>query len=192
MSFKKELAYMVIEIKNKKLIIRILAGLILILGLFIIFAFFIYSNITISPNKEYMAWYNRFSKVVTVEKIDTHTTWSFGDCENPSFLWSPNSKFLAKTFTEDNGNRFSDIMDIEHSYTMLVPTKSAIQEFNKSTQTIVKDKENTKVEITRWLDNKHVLVEFSWPSDKPGIIIAGWFNFEFSTYSIKQFNISED
>jgi hypothetical protein len=155
-------------------------------GFFVIFA-----NITISPDKEYIAWYNRISKVVTVGKTTTLTKWHFGNSESPSFLWSPNSEFLAMTFSEANGNRFSEIMDIEHSYNILVPTQSYIQTFNEETQTINKNK-NAKVEITKWLDNKHVLVEFSWPSDKPGKTIAGWFNFEFSTYSIKQFNIAED
>lgn len=183
---------------SKKSVISALIGILLIVGVFLVFTFFIHANRTVSPNHEYVAWYNRFLKVITVETMSTHTESNFANCESPTFFWSPNGKFLAMTTTDTaDGNQFSQIMDLKHHDMCLVPTKSTIQTYiqklNNEPQPTEKNLKNAidttkwSVKITKWLDNKNVVVEFSWPSDKPNNTTAGKFVFEVSTYSMKQF-----
>ncbi|MDR0326263.1 MAG: hypothetical protein LBI19_09240 [Oscillospiraceae bacterium] len=80
---------------------------------------------------------------------------------------------------------------IDFAYGMasgIIPTKFDIQKELGRERTDEKD--NTRVEVTKWLDSNHVLVEFSWPGDEWEPSVQGWLIFDLSAYAIKAITAS--
>jgi len=152
----------------------ILVGFLVIVsvaGIYLFYSFVLTANRTTSPDRERWVTYNRITNVIIVENNsgDVQLGWRIGGFENPTFLWSPNSRFLAIT-----GNHRAEIMDTELSNSTVVPTELDIQE------------NHAQIDGIYWHDNDNVLVWFTYPPDEYGQTISGSFLFEFSSYAIWQ------
>jgi hypothetical protein len=121
------------------------------------------------------------------DNIKTYTVYGV----NPVFLWSPDSKFLAVTYTGTNGQRWTQIEILENSMGMAVPAKSKIQDLYNETKTTDISYDNATITVTEWLDKSHALVKFSWPSDTQGKTISGWLTCEFPSGTIKDFHMTQ-
>ncbi|MGI2295026.1 hypothetical protein [Paenibacillus sp. GXUN7292] len=177
-------------VKRKLLIVFGLLSVVLVIGSCLFYNLVITANKTISPTKDYQVSYNRLTKTITQQQLSTGIKWYEEECYNPTFFWSSNGKYLARNITSPYGNRRAEISDLEHSTVHTTLTKLDIQEMYEDTRTQNHDNYEC-VEITKWLDNTHVLIEFSWPSDIPGENIAGWCVYDFSSRTIKELAVVE-
>jgi len=166
--------------KRNRLILLSFLVIVLIAGIYLFYDLVITANKTTSPDGERWASYNRITNTTTVENNsgDVNLRWHIGGLENPSFLWSPNSRFLATTFTAADGNRRAEIMDTEQNNSTIVPTELDIQTIEDLPHTIA------QIDGIYWHDNDNVSVWFTYPSDEHGQTISGSFLFEFSSYTI--------
>ena len=144
---------------------------------------------TVSPTGEYQVSYNRLTKVITLRQFSTGAVSYEGKCYDPVFLWSPDGKYLAKNISGPDGSRRAEIGDLEHSAVYNTPSKSTIQEMYAETRTQNQNPYEC-VEILKWLDDSRVMIHFSWPSDTEGENIMGWYVFDFTSYTIDEFDLA--
>ncbi len=178
------------RVKKRRVIIFGLLGLVLILSVFLSYNFLVTANKTKSPTNEYEAYYNRITKTITLHQLSTGAKWQERECYSPVFLWSPDGKYLARNISSPHGNRRAEIRDLEHSVVYTTLTKSNIQEMYEETRTHNQSTDEC-IEITKWLDNRHVLLEFLWDSDIPGESITGWCIYDFLSRTIIYLALSE-
>ncbi|MDR1132181.1 MAG: hypothetical protein LBL15_07175 [Oscillospiraceae bacterium] len=174
--FMKERSIMTDKAHGKKRGLLIGTGL-TVVGLVaascLFYRFVITADKTLSPSKDYQASFNRLSNTITVEQLSTGAKRHTAECYDPDFFWSPDSRYLAVNISYANGARRAEIKDLVHNNTSSTLTKSGIQDGFEDTRTHNQD-DYACIEITKWLDNRYVIIEFSWPSDTPGENIAGW------------------
>ena len=185
---KGDLAMANVHTKKRRVTVLVLLALLLAVGIGLFYNFVIEANKTTSPDGAYQVSYNRLTKVITVRRLGTDIRWYEGECEEPTFLWSPDSRYLARNISGANGIRRAEIMDMERSVSMTTLAKEGIQQQYEQTRT--QNQESGEcVEIVRWLDNEHVLMEFSWPSDIPGETMSGWCVYDFAAWNIELLNV---
>jgi len=167
--------------KRNHLILLGVLVIALVVGIYLFYSLVITANRTTSPDGERWASFNRITNVTIVENNsgDVQLGWRIGGLENPVFLWSPNSRFLAITSTAADGNRRAEIMDTELNNSTMIPTELDIQTIEKLPDS------NPQIDGIEWHDNDNVLVQFTYPADEYGQIISGSFLFEFSNYTIR-------
>lgn len=172
--------------KRRKIGAISIFSIVFVIGIVFIFTY-TSSYKSLAPNKQYQASYNRYSRIITIKNIADDRKCYLSDYENPGFLWSKNSRFLAINFT-NSSRRASDIIDLEQSLCCTIPDKLAIQALDSKLKTSDNSLNNTCIEVTKWLDNEHVVIEFSWPADEIGYNISGWFIYNIQSSSIKELN----
>jgi hypothetical protein len=180
----------VLEKNRKSLVVAGLVVICLIMALCLFYNLVIVGHKSLSPTKEYQVSFNRLSHKITIEQFGTGAKWYEAECYNPTFLWSPNGKYLAENISYPNGNRRAEVWDSEHSSSFNAITKDEIQKGFAETQTQNQDSFEC-IEITKWLDNRYVTLEFSWPADVPGKNIAGWCVYDFTSHTITKLAVAE-
>lgn len=182
--------------ESKRRVLKIIVPALLIFavlmaGIFLYINTFIAANRSTSPDGRYRATYNRLEKRIMVREVATNVEYYEGECEDPEFLWSPDSQRLARNISSPGGWRRTDIQDFERGVVHSMPYKSTIEEaYGETSGHSGYYSAGECVEITKWLDSDNVLVEFSWPSDMEGETISGWFIYDFKTWTIKELTIS--
>jgi len=164
---------MSVKMRNR-IILAGLSYLILVAGIYLFYNLVMTANRTTAPDGERWASFNRITNITIVENNsgDVQLGWRIGGLQNPTFLWSPNSRFLAITSTAADGNRRAEIMDTELNNSTMIPTELDIQ------------KNHAQIDGIDWHDNDNVLVWFTYPPDEYGQTISGSFLFEFSSHAI--------
>ena len=162
-----------------------LSGLILLAGVFLFYNFVLTAYSSTSPDNELRASYNRLSSTITVRRLNDNVRWHTGGAENPEFLWSPNSRFLAYTAACGFNRRFIAIMDTVYKNSTHVDLPVLLQ------STILGDAHVDRLEVIEWIDNDTMRAEFSGFHNEAGEHISGWFMFELSSVSIIELTLSE-
>jgi len=174
---------------RRRIILVTVLCIVLISGICLFYNLVITAKKTVSPNKEYTVTYNRLTKTITLKSLDEGgIVWRLSG-HDPAFLWSPNSKLLAVTNTAPVVGRRAEIIDIEHSNSMVLGSKTDIQIMLGQTPTM--DDNRIKTEITKWIDDDSVEIEFYIPPDGIGQMAAGCYTFEISSFSIKEISFVE-
>ena len=173
----------------------LLSALCLVLAALLVAAYYgaTQSNKTPSPDRQLIAFYDRLTRTIHVENTSgtarlNRQPYSWVPAKNPGFHWSPDSRYFAITFTDKGGyswTEFTDFAGHTAKSSHLYLRKAYIQELCPEAATDDPDNhQNANIVISEWLDSTHALFKFSWPSDKPGEIISGWFTFEVPTNEI--------
>ena len=173
--------------KRKVIIISILSILIIIAGTAAFYNFVLASNRLQSPNGEYLATYNRLTETVTVSSQTRDIEWRIQNGTDPEFLWSPNSRQLVIITTYSNGMRLSNIMEVERNSSVHVPSDVAWLGQAAEFGVIHAD----SVEVTQWLDDNSVAVQFSWFNAEQGKTVSGQYVFIMPDYEIKELTIND-
>lgn len=179
-----------LEKKRKLFMVIGLIVVCIIVALCLFYNLVITADRTLSPTKEYQVSFNRLSNTVTIERFSTGAKYHTAECYDPEFLWSPDGKYLAVNSSYPNGNRRAYVDGLAHSSTFSTITKEEIQGLFAETQTQNQDSYSC-IEITKWLDNRYVILEFSWPADAPGESIVGWCVYDFAARTITELSIAE-
>lgn len=158
---------------KRKLIFFFLLMILFIL-VFMNFYALTHESMAVSPDKQYKAFYNLFTKTITIQTHKDNLKGYLLCPQKPGLLWSPNSKFLAINYYGDFGCR-PEILNIEHSSCSSIPSKETIQEKCPEAVTKKQSDQGVCIEITEWLDNDNFVAKFTWPADELGYHISGWF-----------------
>ena len=137
------------------------------------------ANKTTSPNREHWVSYNRITKTITVAEANSDLRYYFDDYTNPTFFWSPNSRFLAMTITDESGNRRSKVLDIELNNNTIIPTQL-------DTQASITEEKSAQVVVREWIDNDNIVVNISYYSEERRGTVRGSFVFTLSSYMLNE------
>ena len=177
--------------KNRRVILLCLISIVLVVGICLVYTLVITANKTVSPNNEYMVSYNRLTKTITLKSLaESGVIWRLKG-HDPAFLWSPDSKRLAVTNTASVVGHRGEIYDIEHSNSMVFSGKTAMQILLGQTPTTDTDDNRIGTEITKWINNDNVEVNFFLPLDSMGQTAAGQYIFEISSARIKEISLAD-
>ena len=177
--------------RHRRIILVFILCIVLVSGIYLFYNLVIIAKKTVSPNKGYMATYNRLTQTITLKSLDEGVVvWRLSG-HDPALLWSPDSKLLAVSNTVSVVGHRAEIYDIEHSNSMVFSGKTAMQIMLGQTPTTDTDDNRIGTEITKWIDNDNVEVKFFLPLDSMGQTAAGQYIFEISSCTIKEMSLAE-
>ncbi|MDD4495027.1 MAG: hypothetical protein PHV32_11925 [Eubacteriales bacterium] len=177
--------------KVKMPLLLILVVLFITLVTYIVISNLLESNKIISPDGNYKTTYNRFTNIVKVENIESGIKYYelidyCSPAKSPLFSWSPDSRYLAMTYTDSRGYALTQMTSFLNSSGFSTPQKREIQNACGGTET-----ENANIYVSEWLDNNHALIKFSWTSENSEKITSGWFTYQISPHSIIDLHVTE-
>jgi len=147
---------------------------------------------SISPDKLHEITYNHSQRKSTMLNTETgkktYTIISDEDVD-PIFIWSPNSQYYAEIYKTSNNTMHNIIYDVKNGIGMWYDTKALVAELSKTIE-ITDDDINQYVTMSKFLDNQHLLIEFSYDPDS-GQPILGWYIYSFLDRVVQDVHITK-
>ena len=172
---------------NRKKIMLLIIPAIIILIVSGCFCFFVLTHFcqTASPDQKHLTSYNLFNRVVTTKhtQTDTQTLELLSNCapwQSPRFSWSPNSRYLAISYTDADHCRRIHMADFVDHKSFSVRENDLLSACGRATPI----EGCISLHFVEWLDNCHALIKFSWNNDKSSNTVSGWFTWQVATGQI--------
>lgn len=179
------------RIKDKSKYFLYFAIAIAAFSAFLIYYTFTHEGTAYSPDNAYKASYNRLKRTLALKSNIDGAECYIPVGERPSLLWSPDSKFLVISYHRSDGYK-SDLLSLTNFSGRAIPDKASIQSICPEARAIDNGNNDACIVITKWLDDDHVIIEFSWPDNGNDSRISGWLIYKLSSGQIKEVTVNRN